>query len=111
MDVTYINGENYIIMNDSDIIEIIEKYCGYELSQLVESKIANVNYEKLLVKEKAKTDEESYLASLENIENCLRDIQDVVENMTEHLKESKRINRDKIHERLKEILTLINNEI
>ena len=111
MGVIYVNDESHIIMNDSDIIGIVDQYCGYELSQIIGSKIVDIDEKKLLAVEKAKTDEESYLSSLESAECCLRDILDIVEEMSGYIEDSKRINKDKIWSKMQEIIKLIGNEI
>lgn len=111
MGVIYVNNESHIIMSDSDIVEIVDQYCGHELSQIVGNKMVDIDEKKLLAAEKAKTDEESYLSSLEGAECCLRDILDVAEAGIEYIEESKRINKDKLYEMLHNIVKLIGNEI
>lgn len=111
MGVIYINNDSHIIMSDSDIVEIVDQYCGYELSQIIESKMVDIDEKKLLAEEKAKTDEESYLASLESCECCLRDILDIVETGIGYIEDSKRINKDKLYEMFQNIVKLVGNEI
>lgn len=111
MGVIYVNDESHIIINDADIVDIIEKYCGRELSQIVESKMVDVDEKKLLAEEKAKTDEESYLASLESVERCLRDILEIAEEVSGYIEDSKRINKDKIWGKMQEIIKQISNEV
>ena len=111
MGVIYVNNESHIIMNDSDIVEIVDQCCGHELSQIIGSKMADIDEKKLLAVEKAKTDEESYLASLESAECCLRDILEITEGISKYIEDSKRINKDKIWDKMQEIIKLIGNEI
>lgn len=110
MGVIYVNNESHIIMNDSDIVEIVDQYCGHELSQIIGSKMV-FDEKKLLAEAKARTDEESYLASLESAECCLRDILDIAEKGIEYMEDSKRINKDKIYEMFQGIIKAIGNEI
>lgn len=111
MGVIYINDESHIIMSDSDITSIVEQYCGYELASIVSQKIIDIDEKKLLAAEKAKTDEESYLSSLESAECCLRDILDIAEEVSEYIEDSKRINKEKVWGRIQEIIKLINSEL
>lgn len=111
MGVIYVNDESHIVMNDSDIVEIVDQYCGHELSQIIGNKMVDVDEKKLLAVEKAKTDEESYLASLESAERCLRDILDIAEKGIEYLEDSKRINKDKLYKMFRDIVKAIGNEI
>lgn len=111
MGVIYVNDESHIIMSDSDIVEIVDQYCGHELSQIVGNKMVDIDEKKLLAVEKAKTDEESYLASLESAECCLRDILDIAEKGIEYMDDSKRINKDKLYEMFQDIVKAIGNEI
>ena len=111
MDVIYVNDESHIIMSDSDIVEIVDQYCGHELSQIVGNKMVDIDEKKLLAAEKARTDEESYLASLESAECCLRDILEITEGISKYIEDSKRINKDKIWDKMQEIIKLIGNEI
>ena len=111
METVYINGNSHLIMDNKDIPEVIEKYCGYDLARIVEKKMVDIDFQKLLAKEKAKTDEESYLFSLESAECCLRDILEMAEEVATHIEDSKRINKDMIWNKMHEIIKQIGNEI
>lgn len=111
MSVVCVNNDVHVIMEDSDITEIIDKYCGSELSRIVANKIIEMDAEKLYAKEIAATDADAYLSDLESKESCLHDILDIVEELEDYITESKRINKDKIRERIQEIERLIGNEI
>lgn len=111
MGVVSVNNEYYIVNSDSDIVDIVDNYCGHEISQMVSTKMADIDTKKLLAKEKAKTDEESYLASLESAVTCLSDILEIAKDGIGHINNSKRINKDKISEMFNRIIQLVENEI
>lgn len=108
------SGQTVLIGSDRDIIEVVQEHCSYELASLISSKMADadsVDKEKLYAQERAQTDADSYLSDLENIQGCLRDVLEIVEELTDYMKVAKKVNRDTIYKKLKELVRIIECEL
>ena len=109
--ITLNSGKTVLIGSNRDIINAIEEHCSYELASLISSKIIDIDAEELYARERADTDADSYLADLESKECCLRDVLEILEQLTEYIEEAKRINKDTIYQKLNNLITLIGNEL
>ena len=105
------SGQTVLIGSNKDIVEAIETHCSYELASLISSKMVDVDKEKLYAQERAQTDADSYLSDLENIQGCLRDVLELIEGLMDYMKDTKRVDKDKIYLRLIEIEKIIENEL
>ena len=105
------SGQTVLIGSNKDIIEAIEAHCSYELASLIASKMVDVDKEKLYAQERAMTDADSYLSDLENIQGCLRDVLEIVEGLTDYMEVVKKVNRDTIYKKLKELVRIIECEL
>ena len=105
------NGETVLIGSNKDIVEAIETYCSYELASLISSKMVDIDEGKLYAQERAMTDADSYLSDLENIQGCLRDVLEIVEELTNYMEVAKRTNKDTIYQKLNDIVKIIGNEL
>ena len=104
-------GTIVTIGSDKDLVEIIEAYCGEELAGLVASKISDIDTEQLYAKARANTDADSYLASLEEKENLLRETVEQLNDINKHLEEAKRVNRDFIYQEINKISEMLVREL
>lgn len=112
--ITLNSGKTVSIGPDRDIIEVVQEHCSYELANLISSKMADidsVDKEKLYAQERAMTDADSYLSDLENIQGCLRDVLEIVKGLTDYMEVTKKINRDTIYKKLKELVRIIECEL
>lgn len=105
------SGQTVLIGSNKDIVEAIETYCSYELASLISSKLINIDAEKLYAQERAMTDADSYLSDLENIQGCLRDVLEIAEGLTDYMEVTKKINRNTIYKKLKELVRIIECEL
>jgi len=105
------SGQTVLIGSNKDIIEAIEAHCSYELASLISSKLVDVDKEKLYAHERAQTDADSYCKSLESAECCLRDVLEIVEGLTDYMEVAKKVNRDTIYNKLKELVRIIECEL
>lgn len=105
------NGTIVAIGSNKDIVDIVETYCGHELSQLLLPKLVEVDKDILYAREKAHTDCDAYLSSLESKETALRDILEIAESLINYIEDSKRINKDTINKKVIEFINMIENEL
>lgn len=105
------SGQTVLIGSNKDIVEVIETHCSYELASLISSKPIDIDAEKLYAQERALTDADSYLSDLENIQGCLRDVLEIVEGLTDYMEVAKKVNRDTIYKKLKELVRIIECEL
>lgn len=111
MQIISVNGQAELIYNNRDLSEVARKNCGDDFANIIEQLADQSDYNTILAQEKAMTDEESYLASLESTTSCLRDILDTIENFQEDMENTKRLQRGKVETLLESIARMINNEI
>lgn len=109
--VQLLDGKIAYIGSKQDVVNTVAENMGYDFAQILEDKLESVDFIQALAKERAKTDEEAYLSSLESAECALRDVLEIAESLGCYLSESKRINRDKIFQQTLEIKKIVNNEI
>lgn len=105
------NGENEIITDIKDIVDIGHKYLGCEYGYLLEGNLQDNVKEKEYARIKAESDLECYELSLESNSTAFMDILDEIEALNYHLDNDKRMNRDKIRNIIEHITTIINNQI
>lgn len=105
------NGKQVIISNDRDIADIISENLSYELSEMVSNRIADIDEERLYQAELARTDAVGYLSDIESKESCLNEVLDIAEELSEYIENSKRINKEKIYQKLNDIIKIISNEL
>ena len=103
--ITLVNGKNVIVNeNDlSDIAGIVREECSPELAEMVEEMISD-KLSDLEDEHKALEYEmRSYESDLEDAQRSLHDIWDNAEELLQYIAESKRINREGLTEKIREI--------
>ena len=105
------NGQSVIIGSNRDIVEVIGEYCSYELASLVSGKMNDIDAEKLYAEERAATDADNYLRSLESAQRTMNDVWDALEEIRVYIEKSKRINKDTICQKLSETIRQIKREL
>jgi len=111
MQIITVNGQSELIYSNRDLHEVARKNCGDDFADIIEQLADQSDYNTKLAQEKANTDEESYLASLESMTSCMQDVLDMVEGFQDDMKDTKRLQRSKVEDLLHSIARMINNEI
>lgn len=111
MKTTIVNEKTEIISNDCDIVEIIEKYCGYDFAKLVENRLNNpLEMTDELRKEVLKsTDYYNYESSLDDWNCAGNDIIEECEKQIKYIDERKRIDKNKLYNAFVNIQTIVQN--
>lgn len=109
--VTLNNGETIFISSNRDITEVVAEHCSHELADIISSKIVDIDSEKLYAEERAQTDADSYLSELEQVQWILRDVLDIGMELNNYIRESKRINKGNIAEKVLEIIKITKSNI
>lgn len=105
------NGITVLIGSNRDIIKAVGEHCSYELASLLSGKIEDIDSEKLYAEERAVTDADSYLASLESAHSTMNDVQDTLEEIRTQIDEVKRINKEFFYQKLSETIRQIRNDL
>jgi len=105
------NGQNVLIGSNRDIVEVIGEHCSYELASLVSDKINDIDAEKLYAEERAATDADNYLRSLESAQRTMDDVWDILEEVRTYIDEAKRINKGIVNQKLNEAIRQLTSEL
>lgn len=105
------NGQSVIIGSNRDIIDVIGEHCSYELASLVSEKMVVIDAEKMYAEERAATDADNYLRSLESAHKTMNDVWDALEEIRTYMDETKRINKYTIYQKLSEAISQIKNDL
>ena len=114
MVTTYnINNHKYIVIEPNDILYIVEKECNSELANVLRELITELkeqaDYGTNYVKEKLNTDLDCYESELEEYSNMCSEIRDTVEQLSNYIYDSKKLDRSHILEKLSDIRREIDN--
>lgn len=100
------NGEFHIVKNDFELIDIIEKHMGYDMSCVFKDLVEKADYNE----RKLDSDLLSYESSLEECRDDFSTLGDMLDSISKEL-ESKKLNRVKIKEIIYRMERLINQNI
>ena len=103
--ITLISGKNVIVNeNDlSDIAGIVREEFSSELAEMVEEMITNKLSDLEDERKALEQEMRSYESDLEDAQRSLHDIWDDAEELLNYIAESKRINKEHLTERIREI--------
>ena len=108
-----VNNKNYTIFEPNDILYIIEKECSPELANVLRELITDLkekaDYDTNYVKEKLNTDLDCYESELEEYSNMCSEIRDTVEQLSNYIYDSKKLDRSHILEKLSDIRLEMDN--
>ena len=108
-----VNNLKYIVMDINDILYIIDKECDSELASMLRETITDLkekaDYGTNYVKEKLNTDLDCYESELEEYSNMCSEIRDTVEQLSNYIYDSKKLDRSRILEKLSDINREIDN--
>ena len=108
-----VNNKNYTIFEPNDILYIIEKECSPELANVLRELITDLkekaDYDTNYVKEKLNTDLDCYESELEEYSNMCSEIRDTVEQLSNYIYDSKKLDRSHILEKLSDIRREMDN--
>ncbi len=105
------NTELAMISGIKDIAFYTEKYMGNEFSDYVTEYFNDIIYDWNCEEEYLKEELQNYTKSLESNNRLLHDTVDTLEELIEYIETSKRINKEKILEKLKTLKINIWNEL
>lgn len=90
-------------------MEIIEKYCGSEISNPIKDIIEKLQCEADYVSQKIGTDLDSYESDLESYGCVLHDVYDMLDKLEDEVNDSKRLDRASIIKQLRNMQIQISN--
>lgn len=102
------NGSKELITNDNDLVDIADRFVGYEYSKIIENVVNTKSAEQQYAERKFKSDMISYEIQLDEYNSCLQDLNEVVNKLEDYLADAKRITRDKVTDYVTQIRKLIN---
>ena len=108
-----INNNKYIVIEPNDILYIVEKECSSELANILRELIIDLkeqaDYGTRYVEEKLNTDLDCYESELEEYNNMCSEIRDTVEQLSNYIYDSKKLDRSHILEKLSDIRREMDN--
>ena len=108
-----INNNKYIVIEPNDILYIVEKECSPELATVLRELITDLkeqaDYGTRYVEEKLNTDIDCYESELEEYSNMCSEIRDTVEQLSNYIYDSKKLDRSHILEKLSDIRREMDN--
>ena len=78
MQIDLLNGDKELIFDDDNLIDIADKFVGYEYSKIIEDIISTKSAEEQYAEMKYNGDMINYEQQLDNYNSCLTDINDFV---------------------------------
>lgn len=108
MQIDLLNGDKELIFDDDNLIDIADKFVGYEYSKIIEDIISTKSAEEQYAEMKYNGDMINYEQQLDNYNSCLTDINDTLEELENYLSDAKRINRNTIDNFVLKLRNLIN---
>ena len=103
--ITLVNGKNVIVNeNDlSDIVGIVKEECSSELAAMAEEMLSNKLSDLEDERKALEYEMRSYESDLEDAQRSLHDIWEDAEELLTYIAESKRINKEHLTKRIREI--------
>ena len=119
MQIDLPNGNKELITDEENLIDIADRFIGYEYSKIIEDIISTKSAEEQYAEMKYNGDMINYEQQLDNYNSCLTDINDTLEELENYLSDAKRINRNtiddfvlrSIQEEVPEVKEVINVEL
>ena len=108
MQIDLPNGNKELITDEENLIDIADKFVGYEYSKIIEDIISTKSAEEQYAEMKYNSDMVSYEQQLDNYNSCLTDINDTLEELENYLSDAKRINRNTIDNFVLKLRNLVN---
>jgi len=100
-----------LIMDDKDLYQIMERNISREFAEYIDARIEEVDTEAIYAEELAATDFRCMEMQNEQWHNFMLDVSDELEEVLDHILESKRINKEKIIRTLTSIIENITGEL
>ena len=108
MQIDLPNGNKESITDEENLIDIADKFVGYEYSKIIEDIISTKSAEEQYAEMKYNSDMTNYEQQLDNYNSCLTDINDTLEELENYLSDAKRINRNTIDNFVLKLRNLVN---
>ena len=108
MERLYLNDGSFEhIYDDGDFQRLIYERLGYDAEKVIKKLISRADY----TKQKINTDLTAYESELESNRTAFTDINDALHEMFSYILKCKRLNKDNLLESIKQIQSIINNQI
>lgn len=105
--VTLPNGEIEYVTENKHLVDIVERYIGFEFAKKIEEISESASWNKQYAEKKFNSDMRAYEEELSTYNDVVSNIVHVVEEIEKHLDYADRLSRDK----LRKYLTDIKSEI
>ena len=109
--ITLPNGEIELVTENKHLVDIVERYIGFEFAKKIEEISETANAESQYAEKKFNSDMKAYEISLDAYNTTIHDMSDVLEKVEDYLLNSKRISREKLLEYMKFFRNEINNRL
>ena len=108
-----VNNHKYIVIEPNDILYIVEKECSSELASVLRGLITDLkekaDYGTRYVEEKLNTDLDCYESELEEYRDMCSEVRDIIEQLSNYINDSKKLDRSHILKKLSDIRREIDN--
>lgn len=92
-----------VFLNERDIHETVEEFISTEFADAFDQMMADMLWDVNDELESTKGELRSYEVSCEEFQNALLDARDILDEVCEYIETAKRIDKDKIYQRLHEL--------
>lgn len=99
------------LLDDRDLCQVIDRYVGREVAEYVAEKISDRNIAEYKAELEVDTDLRSYEQSCENWHTLVQDKSEELEEIIQYMEESKRIDKQKIYNKLVSIVRDMRGEL
>ena len=104
-----INNKKYIVTSTDDIFYIFEKECSPDLVNVLRDTIADLKEQADYTAQKINTDLDCYESELEEYSSLCSDLKDMINELSDYIDDSKKLDRNHIIKVLSRMKYEINN--
>lgn len=105
------NGQDVIIASSKEINEAIEENMGYEFAEAMQRFVGDQIYEYQQTAQAETYEKDAMESNLEDMTFLMHDVLDELDEVTNYMEEAKRINKDKIYQKLVQLRKMINTSL
>ncbi len=99
------------MLDEKDLCQVIDKYISREVAEYVADRISEVNIAEYKAELEVQTDLRNYEQSCENWHTLVQDKSEELEEIIQYMEESKRIDKQKIYDKLVRIVVDMRGEL
>lgn len=100
-----------VILCPRDLTDIVRRYCGDDIANIVSNKIADVEETELYVEKKFNSDFRSLEGQVEEYHNIMTESEEALNRVLNYIEDKQRINRDKVYIMVQNIMEYIHKNI